>query len=348
MEYCSSFSKKKEVKNTKHIAYNINLYVEVMCFLLYDICYMIYDLIILGGGPAGTAASVYSARKQLKTAIIADEFGGQSIVSDKIYNWIGTPEISGIELASNLKKHTFYYKGPFLDIFEGEKVAGVTKENNVITVKTESGKEYKTLTLLITTGSGHRKLEAENSEKFENRGIIYCASCDGPLFADQDVAVVGGGNSAFESCAQLLAYCKSVTLIHRRDQFKADEITIKKVKENPNFRVITNSEIIKIDGDQFVQSLIYKNKETGEEKTLKVNALFVEIGQIPNTSFVKNILDLDQNNKIIIDSYDQKTSEEGIWAAGDCTNCKYQQNNIAAGDAVKAVEDIYIWVHQNK
>ncbi|MDQ5971828.1 MAG: NADH-dependent peroxiredoxin subunit, partial [Patescibacteria group bacterium] len=179
-----------------------------------------YDLIILGGGPAGCAAAVYAARKQLKTALIASEFGGQSTVSTTIYNWIGTPEIGGAELGENLKKHVMYYKGEFLDIFEGQKVTGLSKENNIFTITTDTGKTYTAKTVLITTGSGRRKLECINADKYEHKGITYCASCDGPMFSGQDVVVIGGGNAGFESAAQLLAYCKSVTLLHRSDTFR--------------------------------------------------------------------------------------------------------------------------------
>lgn len=307
-----------------------------------------YDLIILGGGPAGTSASVYAARKQLKTILITGEFGGQSTVSELIYNWIGTPEISGSDLGKNLKAHTQYYKGPYLDIVEGEKVVEVKKEESVIMVKTDSGKEYKTRSLLVATGSGRRKLEAENADKFEHKGITYCASCDGPLFADQDVIVVGGGNAGFETSAQLLAYCKSVTMVHRSAEFRADEITVKKILENPKFKAITNAEILRVDGDQFVTSLTYKDKIGGEIITLPTTGIFVEVGQIPNTDFMKGVTDLDQTGKIIVDPMTQMSSVPGIWAAGDCTNGKYHQNNIAAGDAVKALEDIYIWLHKNK
>ena len=307
-----------------------------------------YELIILGGGPAGAAAAVYAARKQLKTAIITNEFGGQSVVSENIYNWIGTPEISGANLGINLRNHVLSYKGPFLDIIEGEKVADVNRKENTIVIKTESGKTYESKTLLITTGSGRRKLEAINADKFENKGIVYCASCDGPLFADQDVVVIGGGNAAFESAAQLLAYCKSVTMIHRRDEWRADEITVKKVFENPKFKAIINAIVTKVDGEQFVSSITYKDKISGEEKTIPTTGIFVEIGQIPNIDFVKNLVTIDEFNKIIVDPMTQMTSVPGIWAAGDCTNGKYHQNNIAAGDAVKALEDAYLWIQKNK
>jgi len=307
-----------------------------------------YDLIILGGGPAGASASVYAARKQLKTAVITSEFGGQSIVSETIYNWIGTPEISGTDLGQNLKNHILYYKGPFLDIIEGEKAIDIIKNDNKFSIKTESGKTYESKAIIITTGSSRRKLEAINADKFEHKGITYCASCDGPLFADQDVLVIGGGNAGFESAAQLLSYCKSVTMIHRSDKFRADEITVKKILENLKFKVIKNAEITKVDGDQFVKSLTYKDKITGEEKTIPTAGIFVEIGQIPNVLFAKNLVQIDEFNKIVVDPMTQMTTVPGIWAAGDCTNGRYHQNNIASGDAVKALEDAYLWIHKNK
>ena len=307
-----------------------------------------YDLIIIGGGPAGSAAAVYSARKQLKTAIITNEFGGQSIVSELIYNWIGIPEISGQDLATNLKKHVLYYKGPFLDIIEGEKIISVIKNDKIITIKSESGKEFTSKTILVATGSGRRKLEAINAEKYEHKGITYCASCDGPIFEGQDVLVLGGGNAAFESAAQLLAYCKSVTLIHRRDTFRADPITVEKLLENPKFKTIVNAQIIRVEGEKFVNSLTYKDKISGVEHTINSNGIFVEIGQIPNIDFVKDIVEIDENNKIIVDPMSQASKTLGIWAAGDCTNGRYHQNNIAVGDSVKALEDIYIWIQKNK
>ncbi len=307
-----------------------------------------YDLIILGGGPAGVASAVYSVRKQLKTALITYDFNGQSAVSEKIYNWIGTPEISGMKLSEDLKKHAYSYKGDFLDILEGRKVKEVKKDNNIITVITDDDKAYQTRALLVATGSGRRKLQVPNADVFENKGITYCASCDGPMYDGQDVVVVGGGNAGFESAAQLLAYCKSVTIIHKNPEFKADEITIKKVLDNPKVKPILNAEIVRVDGDKFIKSLTYKDKATGEEHTIEVTGIFVEIGQIPNTLFVKGIVELDPIGKIVVDPMTQMSSTPGVWAAGDCTNGKYHQNSIALGDAVKATEDIYIWLHKNK
>ncbi|KKR43484.1 hypothetical protein A2356_04135 [Candidatus Nomurabacteria bacterium RIFOXYB1_FULL_39_16] len=304
-----------------------------------------YDLIIIGGGPAGSAAAVYAARKRLKTLFITSEWGGQSVVSEQIYNWIGSPSISGADLALNFKKHVTANTGDSLEVKENQKVTGIGYLEGGFSVKTEAGEEFTTKTILIATGSGRRKLEAKNADKLEHKGLTYCASCDGPLFDGADVAVIGGGNAAFESASQLLAYCKSVTLINRSDTFRADEITVEKVSKNPKLSIVKNAEISEILGDKFVEGLIYKDKATGEEKTLKVTGIFVEIGQIPNTDFVKGIIPLDEIGRIKIDAWNQKTEISGIWAAGDCTNVLYHQNNIAAGDAVRALEDIYLAIN---
>ena len=302
---------------------------------------MTYDLIIIGGGPAGVAASVYAARKKLKTLLIAPEWGGQSIVSEKIYNWIGIESISGAELAENFKKHAIANSGSDLELKEGPRVLNVSKKENNFLVETDA----ETKTILIASGSGRRKLEAKNADRLEHKGLTYCASCDGPLFADMDVAVIGGGNAGFESAAQLLAYCKSVTLLNRSDKFRADEITVEKVLKNPKMFAIKNADILEVTGDKFVDGLIYKDSKTGEQKELKVAGIFVEIGQIPNTDFVKSVVPLDDIGRVKIDAWSQKTQTKGIWAAGDCTNVLYHQNNIAAGDAVRALEDIYLAIH---
>jgi alkyl hydroperoxide reductase subunit F len=316
---------------------------------------MIYDLIIIGGGPAGTAAAIYAARKRLKTLFITSEWGGQSVVSEQIYNWIGTPALSGNDLAQNFKKHVLVNVGESLEVKEGEKVTSIKKTEallpsngskaSVFKVKTESKKEFLTKTILIASGSGRRKLIAKNADRLEHKGLTYCASCDGPLYDGMDVAVIGGGNAAFESASQLLAYCKSVTLINRSDIFRADKITIEKVLENPKMSAIKNVEILEILGEKFVEGLVYKDKISGEQKELKVSGIFVEIGQIPNTDFVKDIVPLDEIGRIKINAWSQKTETPEVWAAGDCTNVLYHQNNIAAGDAVRALEDIYLAIH---
>ncbi|MEK7175230.1 MAG: FAD-dependent oxidoreductase [Patescibacteria group bacterium] len=312
----------------------------------------LYDLIIIGGGPAGSAAAVYAARKKLKTLFITTEFGGQSIVSDQIYNWIGTTSLSGQELANNLKKHVLANAGDTLTVIENQKVENISKDlegapdggasKSFFSITTGAQEKFFTKTILITTGSGRRKIKAINADRLEHKGLTYCASCDGPIFADMDVAVIGGGNAGFETAAQLLAYCKSVTLINNNDSFQADPITVEKVLQNQKMHTIKNADILEIQGEKFVEGIIYEDKISKEKKELEISGIFVEIGQIPNTNLVKDLVPLDTYNRIIIDPSTQKTKIPGIWAAGDCTDVLYHQNNIAAGDAVRALEDIYL------
>ena len=209
-----------------------------------------------------------------------------------------------------------------------------------VTLKNEV---FETKTILIATGSKRRKLDVPGAETFDNKGLTYCATCDGPLFSDQDVVVVGGGNAAFESAAQLAAYCKSVTIINRSNVFRADEVTVEKVLSKPNVKAIKNAIPHEVKGDKFVSSFSYKTDDQIVE--LPVTGIFVEIGLIPSTDFVKDIVELDPIGKIIVDPRTQKSKTAGIWAAGDCTDGLYHQNNIAAGDAVKALEDIYNYLH---
>jgi thioredoxin reductase len=168
------------------------------------------------------------------------------------------------------------------------------------------------------------------------------------MFGGMDVAVIGGGNAGFESAAQLLAYAKSVTLLHRRDTFKADQITVEAVSAHPNFKVLIDVEPTEVIGETFVSGLKYKNVKTGEEQILPVQGIFVEVGAIPTTGFVEGLVSLTEDKHIVIDPWNHRTSQEGIWAAGDCTNGIYHQNNIAVGDAIKALEDIYIYLQKKK
>lgn len=304
---------------------------------------MKYDLAIVGGGPAGVAAGVYASRKRLKTIFITKDWQGQSSVSEGIENWIGTKKISGLNLSKNLEEHLRAYADGAVDIKAGESCKKIDKIDSGFSIKSDKG-EYEAKTVLIASGSHRRKLEVPGAHIFEHKGLTYCASCDGPVFAGQDVVVIGGGNAAFESASQLLAYCKSVTLLNRSDKFRADPVTIDVVSKNPHFKIIKNAIPKEVKGDKFVTSIIYADAETGKETELKVSGIFVEIGSIPTTYFVKDLVQMDKWEHIVVNPKDQKTSLSGIWAAGDCTDGLYHQNNIAAGDAVKALEDIYLFL----
>ena len=301
-----------------------------------------YDLVIIGGGPAGVSAGVYASRKQLRTLFVTKEWGGQSTVSTDIQNWIGTPSISGTKLAADLRTHLETYADGIVDIIADQLVTGLKKIDDGYEVTLTNGATHQARAVLICSGSVRRKLEVPGADTFEHKGLTYCASCDGPVFAGQDVAVVGGGNAGFETAAQLLAYCKSVTLLQYGPTYKADPVTVEKVLANEHMTGILNAETMAVEGDKFVTGIKYKDQTTGEEKTVPVSGVFVEIGMMPSTDFAADIVERDEYNRVVIDPWTQKTSAAGVWAAGDCTNVHYHQNNIAAGDAVRALEDIYV------
>lgn len=302
---------------------------------------MDYELIIIGGGPAGAAAGVYAGRKLLKTLLITKEFGGQSLVSEDIQNWIGTPHISGFDLAKQLEAHVREYAGTALEI-KNDTVSKIEKIEGGVKITTEEKKEITTKALLVTTGSIRRKLEVQGASEFEHKGLTYCASCDGPIFSGKDVVVIGGGNAGFETASQLLAYVRSVTLLNRTETFNAEQITIRKVLENPKMQALSNIDTLEIKGDTMVTAIVYKDCSTGIITEKPVGGIFVEIGQMPNTHFLEGIVELTAGKQVKIDHQTQQTDVPGIWAAGDCTDVLYHQNNIAVGDAVKALEDIYV------
>ncbi len=303
-----------------------------------------YDLAIIGGGPAGVAAGVYAARKRLKTVFVAEVIGGQSTDSVEIQNWIGTQKISGLDLAKSLKAHIEMYAEDIVELKLGERATKVEKIADGFSITTSKG-SYEARAVLVATGGMRRKLDIPTAIAFENKGLTYCASCDGPLFGGMDTVVIGAGNAGFETAAQLLAYAKSVTLINRSKDFtRADRKTVDAVLADPKMKTISNAVPVEIKGENFVSGIVIKDNDTGVLTEVPAAGIFVEIGMLPATDFVKDIVELDQFNRVKTDPKNQHTSVEGIWAAGDCTDELYHQNNIAAGDAVKALEDIYFWL----
>jgi len=300
-----------------------------------------YDLTIVGGGPAGTSVAVYAARKRLKSILITEEWGGQSNVSEDVQNWIGTPHISGAELGKAFEAHVREYADDVVGIVSPAKVTKVEKAEGGFRTTTDKGEVYDSKAVFLGVGSSRRKLPAKGADQFEHKGLTYCASCDGPLFSGRDVVVVGGGNAGFETAAQLLAYTNSVTLFEFNEKFLADEVTVEKLQKNEKFKAFTNTEVTEVLGDAFVTSIKYKNQATGEETGMATGGVFVEIGLIPNTGMVKDLVELNERNQIVVDPYTQRTNVDGVWAAGDATDGRYHQNNIASGDAVKAIEDMY-------
>jgi alkyl hydroperoxide reductase subunit F len=303
-----------------------------------------YDLIIIGGGPAGVAAGVYAARKQLKSALITESFGGQSLVSANIQNWIGVKSISGFDLAKALEEHIRSQQG--IDIFDADVVVKLERFDGNFRLATRNGKVLEAKTVLIVSGSRRRKLNVPGEEKLNGKGVAYCSTCDAPIFKDKTVAVVGGGNAGLEAVVDLLPYTSKIYLLEFTDSLKGDIATQGKVKASPTVEIISNAKTLEILGIEFVAGLRYEDQKNKEIKELKLDGVFVEIGSAPNSDFVKDLVQLNKFGEIIVDHKTQRTSQEGIWAAGDVCDVLYKQNNISAGDAIKAVLNIYDYLNR--
>ena len=310
----------------------------------------LFDLIIIGGGPGGSIASIYAARKRLKTLIITKSFGGQSISTDYIENWLGEISIKGSDLAKKIKNNVKHYESDIFSILEYHNVVNIQVINDnkkkIFSVKDNSGKIFFSKTILISTGAERRKLEVKGADKFEHKGLTYCASCDGPFFAEKDVVIVGGGNSGFEAASQLMSYARSVTILQRRNRFIAEPSMVENILKNKKVKGILSAKITEVFGTNFVEGVKYKD-ENEKEHTIKVDGVFVEIGAIPVTDFVSDeIVKKDEFKQIIINHKTGETSQSGIWAAGDCTDSIYKQNSVAMGDATKAIENLYKYIIQ--
>lgn len=305
-----------------------------------------YDLIIVGGGPAGVAAGVYAARKKIKTLLITEGFGGQSFVSSDIQNWIGVKSISGFELAQSLENHLRAQEG--VEIIGDDLAASVEKIDGGFRVVTRKGKTIETKTVFAASGSRRRRLGVPGEDKFDGKGVAFCSICDAPIFKDKEVAVVGGGNAGLEAVVDLLPYAAKIYVLEFSDSLKGDQVTQEKVKTDSRVQILFNAKTLEITGDSFVTGLKYEDMKTGEVKEISVQGVFVEIGAIPNADFLGNLAVKNKLGEVVADPKTQQTSLPGIWAAGDVTDVLYKQNNISAGDAVKAVLNIYDYLQKGK
>jgi len=308
---------------------------------------MKYDIIIIGAGPAGVSAAVYAARQRLKVLIISKDIGGQ--VAKKavdIENYAGFDKISGPDLVELYKKQIKFND---LEVTHGE-VLSVEKKNNTFLIKTKS-KEYEAISVIIASGAESRKLNIPGEEEFEGKGVSYCSLCDGPIFKDKIVAVIGGGNNGFESALFLSNYVKHVYILEYSDKPNADAENQELVASNKNIEVITNAKVLKIEGKIFVSSLTYQDLKSNEEKNLEVSGVFVEIGYIPSTSFAKDVVGLNDKGEVIFDPKTLETKTPGLFSAGDCNVSKYKQIVMASGQgaiaALSAYEYIKKYNHKN-
>jgi alkyl hydroperoxide reductase subunit F len=305
-----------------------------------------YDLVIIGGGPAGVGAGVYAARKKIKTLLITEDFGGQSMFSPDISNWIGNKSLTGLELAKMLEDHLNNYKDD-IDIWKGDLVAKVAKKGKGFSISTKKGKKVEARTILICSGSRRRRLGVPGEDELDGKGLAWCATCDAPMFKDKVVAIIGGGNAGLEAALTLDAYASKLYLLQRRGELKGDAVTQEKIKSLKKLTIIYNALTQEILGDKFVSGLRYKDAKTGKEEALELQGVFVEIGSVPNVDFIKDLVDLDDWNEIIVDHKTQQSSQKGVWAAGDVSDVLYKQNNVSVGDAIKAVLNIFDYLHKN-
>lgn len=295
---------------------------------------MQYDLIIIGGGPAGVAAGIYATRRKLNTLLITKEFGGQ--IAKKavmIENYPGFEEISGLELMQRFEKQLRKQK---IDI-ERDEAKEVKKSGNNFFVLTKNKQQFQSKALVVASGADSRLLEVPGEKEFLGKGVSYCVTCDGPLFSDKKVAIVGGGNAGFEAAIFLDKIAEKIYILEFSEEIKADPENQELAGKSKKIEIITNVSVKKIQGEKFVTSLIYQNRLTGELINLAVEGVFVEIGYQPATSFIKGLVDFSERDEIIIDRNTCETKTPGLFAAGDVTAGKFKQIAIASGEGTRAV-----------
>lgn len=293
----------------------------------------LFDIVIVGYGPAGMTAAVYAARKNLRVALIGELPGGEVRNSGEIENWIGDRTTDGNTLADKMIEHVQDHQDMVETVLG--KVSVITKEGDTFKTTTEDGKEYISKTVIYTAGRHPRMLNVPGEAEFKNRGVTYCATCDAPLFPDKEVVVIGGGNSGAEAVIMLQKIAKKITLLQDKDHLIADPILVSNFDKDPKVTIITNTQTTKISGDGLVNSLTYQDTTTGEEHTIPAEGIFVTIGAIPNTEPVKDLLELDALRAIPADRYGA-TSVPGFFAAGDVTNIRDAQIVVAAGQGCSA------------
>jgi alkyl hydroperoxide reductase subunit F len=300
----------------------------------------IYDLIIIGAGPAGITAAVYAARKKIDTLVVTKDIGGQAALSGDIQNYTGYQFISGPELAEKFEEHMRKFN---FDIRENEEVTKLDAKQNNFLIKTDKN-SYRAKAVIVASGKKSRELGVSGEKKFKNKGLVYCATCDAPLFSGDDVAVIGGGNSSLDATLQLMKIANHVYVINITNHLIGDEIMQEKIKKSKKVSILNNSQVIEILGDDFVNAI--KIEKDKKEETLAVQGIFVEIGLTPNSNFAVDLNktksgEIKVNNKNI-------TNIPGIFAAGDVTDVFEKQIIIAAGEGAKAALSVFHYLSSRK
>ncbi|NMF89813.1 alkyl hydroperoxide reductase subunit F [Aromatoleum petrolei] len=291
-----------------------------------------FDVLVVGGGPAGAAAAIYAARKGIRTGVVAERFGGQVMDTLAIENFISMTSTEGPKLAAALEEHVKEYE---VDVMNLQRAAAVIPHERGFEVKLENGASLKAHSVILATGARWREMNVPGEKEFRGKGVAYCPHCDGPLFKGKRVAVIGGGNSGVEAAIDLAGIVARVTLLEFADTLRADAVLQKKLASLPNVTVITNAQTTEVTGDANVNGLVYTDRVSGESRRIELEGIFVQIGLLPNTDFVKDTVERTRFGEIVVDARGQ-TSVPGLFAAGDCTTVPFKQIVIAMGEGAKA------------
>ena len=295
-----------------------------------------FDMLMVGGGPAGAAAAVYAARKGIRTGVVSENFGGQTLDTLAIENYISVKETDGPKFALAIEQQVRAYDVDIMNMQRAKKlVLNTGPKSDLIEVQLESGASLKSKSVVISTGARWRNINVPGEAEFKNKGVAYCPHCDGPLFKGKHVAVIGGGNSGVEAGIDLAGVVGHVTVIEFDTALRADAVLVRKLQSLPNVTIITNAQTTEITGDQKVNGLVYKDRATSELHTVALEGVFIQIGLVPNTDWLKGVVELSKHGEIIVDAKGQ-TSVPGVFAAGDATTVPFKQIIIAAGDGAKA------------
>nr|WP_211108713.1 alkyl hydroperoxide reductase subunit F [Azospirillum baldaniorum] len=295
-----------------------------------------FDVLVIGGGPAGAAAAIYAARKGIRTGVAAERFGGQVLDTMAIENFISVSHTEGPKLATALEQHVKEYEVDVMNLQRAEKLIPAEGPGGLIEVQLANGASLKSKTVILSTGARWRQMGVPGEDEYRNKGVAYCPHCDGPLFKGKRVSVIGGGNSGVEAAIDLAGIVAEVTLIEFDSQLRADEVLQRKLRSLPNVRVITSGLTTEVHGDGTkVTGLSYKNRNTGEVHRIDLEGIFVQIGLVPNTEWLKGSVALSPRGEIEVDARGQ-TSIPGVFAAGDATTVPYKQIIIAMGEGSKA------------
>lgn len=301
-----------------------------------------YDVLVVGGGPAGSSAAIYSARKGIRTGIVAERFGGQILDTLTIENFISVKTTEGPKLAQALEEHVKEYN---IDVMNLQRAKRLEKKD-LIEVELENGAVLKSKSVIISTGARWRNINVPGEQEFKNKGVAYCPHCDGPLFEGKDVAVIGGGNSGIEAAIDLAGIVNHVTVLEYNSELKADDVLQKRLYSLPNVTVLTNSQTKEITGTDKVNGITYVNRETGEEKHIELAGVFVQIGLVPNTDWLEGTLERNRIGEIIVDK-SGATTIPGVFAAGDCTDSIHKQIIISMGSGATAALGSFDYLIRN-